>query len=70
VREVRLSEQAAYQLLQFLTRYWTDVGQLLALWHDREALKGYIEAMEEHDRPDAERLAHILEQALEVVTKE
>jgi hypothetical protein len=65
VREVRLSEQTAYQLLQFLRHYRADVEQLLALWEDREALKGYLEAMEEYDRPDAERLAQVLEQALE-----
>jgi hypothetical protein len=70
VREVRLSEQAAYQLFQFLTRYRVDVKQLLALWDDREALQGYIGAMEEYDRPDAERLAQVLEQALEAARKE
>jgi hypothetical protein len=66
VREVRISEQLAYQLLAFLSRYQADVKSLrrLARASDPELLEGYLEAMAYGDCQDAKRLAEALERAI------
>ena len=66
VRGVRISEQLAYQLLAFLSRYQADVKSLqrLARAPDPELLEGYLEAMAYGDCQDAKRLAEALERAV------
>jgi hypothetical protein len=65
LRDVRIGEQLAYQLLQFLRRYRADVSQLKRLATKDGAIGPYIEAMEQGDRLDAERLIEAIEEALE-----
>jgi len=71
VREVRISEQLAYQLLAFLSRYPADVRSLQrfleASESEPELLRGYLEAMAYGDCQDAERLAEALQRAVDAL---
>lgn len=71
VREVRISEQLAYQLLAFLSRYSADVRNLQrfleASGSEPELLRGYLEAMAYGDCKDAERLAKALQRAVDAL---
>lgn len=63
LRDIRISEQLAYQLLQFFQRYRVDVEQLLKETSDGD-LRLYLEAMHYGDCKDAERLEEALRQAV------
>lgn len=65
LRDIWISEQLGYQLLQFLRRYRADVEQLKRLSTKDGAIRPYIEAMNDGDRQDAERLENQLRDAIE-----
>ncbi|MEM4406698.1 MAG: hypothetical protein QXS68_06600, partial [Candidatus Methanomethylicaceae archaeon] len=64
LRDIRISEQLAYQLVQFLQRYRVDVEHLLKEASEGE-LRLYLEAMRYGDFQDAERLEKALCQVME-----
>lgn len=64
-KDVRISEQVAYQLVQFLRRYRADVEQLLKGASADGELLGYLEAMRYGDWRDAERLEQAIHKAIE-----
>jgi hydroxypyruvate isomerase len=64
IKDVWISEQLAWQLVQFLHRYRVDVRQLQELQANEGALGSYLEAMVEGDCKDAERLERALKEAL------
>lgn len=65
MNEVRISEQLAYQLVQFLRRYRADVEQLLKGASLDGEMHAYLEAMRYGDWQDAERLEEEIRTALE-----
>lgn len=64
MKEIRISEQIAYQLVQFFQRYRVDVEQLLQQSPEVGELRRYLEAMRYGDFRDAERLEQAIHQAL------
>jgi hypothetical protein len=65
VKDVRISEQTAYQLVQFLRRYRLDVEHLMKQASEDGGLVQYLEAMHYGDCDDAARLEQKLIHALE-----
>ncbi|MEM4724666.1 MAG: hypothetical protein QXP01_06610 [Candidatus Hadarchaeum sp.] len=64
LRDIRISEQLAYQMLQFFQRYRVDVEHLLKEVSDGDR-RLYLEAMYYGDCQDAEHLEKALRQIIE-----
>lgn len=65
LKDVRIGEQLAYQLLQFLQHYRADVRHLLSIQLNSEAMRRYLAAMADGDCEDAARLERALKEALQ-----